>query len=378
MQILNLLWGVPYGGIGRCFYAYDRLNHKPDLHLSNACIVTEKVRQKHATILSRTQKDLRARIISISGYHDLSWIKAVKELVKSSRPDILFVHGFNGPIVASACQRIYNINLPFVCSYHGRYHPPTPGKSLLAPVYNHLMERVYRRHAAGVVTVCSYCKDYLLKRGISEDKITVIHNGIPDTPDQTVGLTRQQIGLTKDDFVLGTISRLDPVKGLPHLINAFAGISQKLPHAKLVLVGDGPYTNQLKARCKELGVAHAVLFMGYQSNTDAWLNLFDVFVLPSLHEYHSIGLLEAMRAGLPIVASNVGGNTESVRHEKEALIVPPADPKILATALMRMINEPDLRERLSKATRQRFEIEFTEKIMLEKLADWFHSFEFSK
>ena len=94
--------------------------------------------------------------------------------------------------------------------------------------------------------------------------------------------------------------------------------------AKLVLVGSGPHQEYLQTQCHALNLDGDVLFAGHQPQVDPWLALMDVWMLPSLQECHSIGLLEAMRAGLPIVVTRVGGNPESISHEVEGILVSPA------------------------------------------------------
>jgi glycosyltransferase involved in cell wall biosynthesis len=120
----------------------------------------------------------------------------------------------------------------------------------------------------------------------------------------------------------------------------------------------------------KLGMAERILFTGFRSDVPDCLAAFDVFVLPSFAESHSIGLLEAMRAGKPIVATGVGGNTESVRDGREAIIVPPGDATALAEALSRLLGDSSARERLRQAARQRFESEFSLERMLRRTAEW--------
>jgi glycosyltransferase involved in cell wall biosynthesis len=157
-------------------------------------------------------------------------------------------------------------------------------------------------------------------------------------------------------------------------VDAFAKVVTLFPQARLLLVGNGTCENSLREQSVKLCIDEKIRFVGYQDNVDAWLDLFDVFVLPSLAEYHSIALLEAMRAGKPIVSTNVGGNPESIEHEKQGLLVPPADAAALEKAILRMIDDPELRLRLGASAKKRFKDEFTEERMLEKIAAWLKRF----
>ncbi len=107
--------------------------------------------------------------------------------------------------------------------------------------------------------------------------------------------------------------------------------------------------------------------MGYQNNIPEWLATWDIFVLPSLFEYHSIALLEAMRAGKAIIATTVGGNEESVTNHVEALTIPSKDSIALSEALIKLIENPQLRKKIGENARKRFLIEFTENTMKKNL-----------
>ncbi len=118
---------------------------------------------------------------------------------------------------------------------------------------------------------------------------------------------------------------------------------------------------------KDFKLESNVNFMGYQSNITSWLNAWDIFVLPSLQENHSVALLEAMRAGKAIICTNVGGNPETVTHEKEALIVPSKDAQSIENALYRLINSQELRDTLGANAHKRFISSFTEEQTLKNL-----------
>ncbi len=369
MRILSLLWGFSIGGIGKCLLAYQRLAEQTDFDVHTACIQLDCVSCNLESL-----EDIGATIIRVKNRRDFSWVRKCQKLIDQYQPDMLFVHGFNGPVVAKILQYEHKDRLPFVCSYHGLYHPPKISRLLPAPIFNSSAEYIYKHYAKGIVSVAHYCKKYLVSRGVPETKITVIHNGITKAQQLEKKLTRAEVGLSNEDFVIGATSRLDPVKGLKYLIDAFTRIIKVVPNAKLILVGSGSVEKQLRARCRWLNIKQAVLFPGYQSDVDAWLNLFDLFVLPSLHEYHSLSILEAMRAGLPIVATDVGGNPESIQHGKEGLLVLRKDSEALKTAICRLAVNCELRKELGQLAKARFERDFTEKRTIERTGSWLLSF----
>jgi glycosyltransferase involved in cell wall biosynthesis len=280
-------------------------------------------------------------------------------------------HGFNGHFVARLLRRSGCHKGGLVSSYHGLYHATSAGRKVLAPVFNRFTEWHIRRTQATVV-VAEDSRRYLTGKGIPGKLLEVIHNGIEDCQCNEDARQKLRAEWMVDDHrpVVGVASRLDPVKGIEYLLTAFSRLSRKHGNAVLVVVGTGAVEKQLQAQAAGEGVGERVRFTGFRSDVAQCLCAFDIFVLPSLAEYHSIGLLEAMRAGRPIVATDVGGNTESVRDGREALIVKPADAEALESALDRLLSRDDLREQLGNAARSRFVAEFTEDVMLEKTGAW--------
>lgn len=134
------------------------------------------------------------------------------------------------------------------------------------------------------------------------------------------------------------------------------------------MVGGGPDLNMLKGKIQALGLTDCVSTTGYQDNVADWMATCDIFALPSLHEYHSIAVLEAMRAGKPIVATRVGGNGESIEDNTSGLLVEAKSGRQLADALCRLIADEELRKRLGTNARNRFIEMFTEDAMMRNLA----------
>ncbi len=154
-------------------------------------------------------------------------------------------------------------------------------------------------------------------------------------------------------MTLGTIGRLDPVKNQEALLDAFAGLRQRHPGLRLVIVGDGPLRGHLQSRAESLGVAPDVTFTGARTDTPGLLRSFDVFVLPSVNEGISNTILEAMACGVPVVASRVGGNPELVLDGVCGGLYDPADPEALQRVLLPYLGDPALRERQGQAARER-------------------------
>lgn len=368
MLVLSLLWGCSQGGIAKYAINLQRMNslYEVEVHIKTACILGRAWQSD-----TRGLKDINATMITISNRLDLSWINRVSALIDALRPALVLVHGFNGPILAYICRKRTHWTFPFVCTYHGPYSAPKLSRRPCVPVFNGLAESLYRNHATGILSVCEYSRKYLLSRGVPPDKVTVIHNGIStEAPLGDRDNLRRQLGFSEGDFIIGTASRLDPFKGLKYLIEAFKINHREVNHTKLVILGDGSNKERLMYQCRTLGITTAVCFAGYQEDVPRWLNAFDLFVLPSLAECHSIGLLEAMRAGLPIVATNVGGNPESIEDGISGLLVPPKNVTCLADKIAACIRDQSLCRRLGSAAYDRFRSEFTLERQVSHTADW--------
>ena len=363
MIILNLIWKFSTGGIGKCFQVYDKMGEeRDDIKVVSVCIDPQNCQYDRTALV-----EMGAEIISIKNIFDLSWTWKMKRLIGQVAPDVIFCHGFNGPVVVQTVLGLYNLHIPMVCSYHGLYHAPTKAKRWIAPFFNHVQTYLYKTKASKIILVENYSKRYLLNAGVSKDKLYVVHNGIPDT-----GKSQKAVNLPEGAVSIGLSSRLDKVKGIEYAIQAIPMIKK---HAEkpfhFYILGDGPLEKKLKDMVTAMHLQDFVTMVGYAENVGEWMTSWDIFCLPSLFEYHSIALLEAMRGGKAIVATNVGGNEESVTHGKEAIVVNPKDIEGLALALTRFINDEQLRIEYGRNARKRYLEEFTESKMKEGLINVF-------
>lgn len=179
---------------------------------------------------------------------------------------------------------------------------------------------------------------------LPQGSVRTIYHGVPD-------VDRTPADRTTPGPLIGTIARHDPVKGLDVLIDAMP----LLPQVQLVLIGSGPETETLRAQCDRLGVTDRVEFRDVPWNEKAADHLasFDLFVLPSRDEGFPVTIMEAMLAGIPVVATDVGSVRESVDDGETGLVVPPEDPTALAEAVQQLVDDVPLRQRLGAEARRR-------------------------
>lgn len=183
------------------------------------------------------------------------------------------------------------------------------------------------------------------------EKIEVVYNAV-DAERFAVapppGL-REELGGGEGRPLVLTPARLNAQKGHPTLFEAIA----KVPDAVFALAGDGPEREPLEALARRLGIADRVRFLGRREDIPQLLAVSDVFALPSLYEGSSLAVLEAMAAGIPIVSSAIGGTDELIEDGRSGLLVPPGDAEALATALRRLLAEPDLGAEMAARARER-------------------------
>jgi len=209
-----------------------------------------------------------------------------------------------------------------------------------------LMARVLATRASRVIAVSHSAAQHFTNRsGAGRRLVTTLHNGIElerflrPHPGAAARL-RSDLGVPETSRFVVTVAVLRPPKGIDDLIAALPGVVLGVPDTHLVVVGDGPARPDLEQAVAAHGVAGRVHFLGHRADVDEVLAAADVFVLPSHTEALPTVLIEAMAAGLPVVATTVGGIPEMVERGSSALLVPPHQPELLAEAITRVLTSP--------------------------------------
>jgi glycosyltransferase involved in cell wall biosynthesis len=187
---------------------------------------------------------------------------------------------------------------------------------------------------------------------VSPSRIATIVNGVHYAQPERTTL-RGELGLGPGDRLLVSVGNLYPVKGHRHLIDAVAMIATRHPSLHLAISGRGDLAEALMARARELGLAHRVHLLGLRSDIAAILAAADIFALPSLSEGLPLALLEAMFAGCPIVATDVGEVGLALGNGDAGMLVEPGNPAALAGALDLMLSDPKRAEDLGRRAASR-------------------------
>lgn len=203
-------------------------------------------------------------------------------------------------------------------------------------------------------------------------KLRLIFNGIDEanflsrSDGRTFFATALDVPVTDNTIFIGTIAELTANKGLHYLIDAVKLLYPNIPPIHLFIIGEGEQRRELEATIKKLDLEHVVTLLGF--NTDARLAIagMDIFVLPSLKEGLPYAVMEAMAAGLPVVASNVGGMPDLISQNETGVLVPPKNPKALAEAITSLAQNPEQRRAFGKRGADTVETKFSLRAMLEK------------
>lgn len=287
-------------------------------------------------------------VIELEKKRGIDYYATIKlaRILREKRIQIIHSHNINAHIHSFLAAKIANTPI-IITTKHGA---GLPFKNSLSKM---LWTKSINLFTDRIVTVSEDIKNILLNDGnINPNKITTIINGINIenySREIDTRKKKREIGISDEDLIIGNVARLSREKGHNILLEAFSIVLKEVSNARLVLVGDGPLRKNLEDKAKELGIINKINFLGFRHDINELLKIFDVFVLPSITEGISLALLEAMSAGLPIVATNVGGNPEIVIDGQTGLLVPPNDPYSMSKAILKVMDDKNFAKQMGLA-----------------------------
>ena len=280
-------------------------------------------------------------------------IRMLTKIVRLEQIEILHARSRVPALIAFFVSR--RTHVPFITTCHGFYS-------------KHFLSRLMGWGKLVIVASHIIGKRMREDFGVAHRKIRLIPRGVnlqefqwtaPETPRQEV--------------VVGIIGRLTPIKGHPLFLKAMARVARVYPDIRIRVIGDAPkpqYKEELLSLTKHLGLSKNVEFLGTRYDIPHLLSQMSVLVVPSVGE-EAFGrvVIEAGACGVPVVATRMGGLIDILSHEKDGLLVPPDDPRILAEAVMRLLKEPELARRFAASLRKKVEAEFDLERMFERTLD---------
>ncbi len=343
ITVTHIIYKFAVGGLENGLV--NLINHLPD-HYRHRIISLTDIDEEFAGRLTRS-----VELHSLEKGPGSTWkiFPALSRLLRNQQPDIVHTRNL-ATIECLPMAALAGVSLR-VHGEHGRDYEDRDGLN----GKNLLTRKLTLPFAHRIISLSRAQQDYLVDYvGVKPDRITQIYNGV-DTTKFTPGTEPRDASGAERTITLGTVGRMDLVKDQPALCRAFIALAGQFQEQdlRLLLVGDG----QNYALCQQLlsdaGVLDRVTLTGSRPDVEYWLRQIDIFVLPSLAEGISNTILEAMASGLPVVATDVGGNAELVADTETGFIVPPSDPSALAAAIGRYLNEPGLRQAHGRAALDR-------------------------
>ena len=355
IRLLNVVPTLLCGGTENHFMTLSRALDAARFDLRFACL------RKWGPFV----EELRDRQIPLVEYR-LATFRSLNALVQQARlaryvkrhaVDIVHSYSFYGNVFA----------IP-----PGRFAAPVVVASIRdrGPYLTPMQRRVQRhvcRFADCILVNAEAVKDWLIADGYDASQIVVIPNGV-DLRRFVGGdraAIRRSLGVPESARLVGVVSRLSRLKGIEDFLQAAAIVAAADDQVRFVIVGEPSpiknreYLDELSELARTLGIGDKVIFTGLRSDVPAILSSLDVSVMPSLNEALSNVLLESMAAGVPVVATEVGGTSEALEDGVNGILVPAARPQLMAAAIERLLAQPALAGRLAHEARRTIEARFS-------------------
>ncbi|HEX7709022.1 MAG TPA: glycosyltransferase [Thermoanaerobaculia bacterium] len=325
---IRLLWlidSLNVGGAESLILPFARALDPRRFALTVCSLTTINGNQLKASIEDAGLKTVNLEARSL---RDFRAFRRLLGMLRTESFDLIHAHLTYASIWGALAGRLARV--PTVASLH--VAPPGSGSDGLR---DRLMRFALSRWAARTIAVSDSLRtQYLAAGGLDERRVVTIHNGIETGPFNRPRIEcrariKEEFGIPQDVLLLVCVSVLRPGKGIDVLLQA----ATLMPESHILIVGDGAMRAEWERLAVALGLADRVRFAGHRSDISQWLAGGDILVHPSLADAFPTVLLEAMAAGLPVVASHVGGIPEIVVHGRTGLLVPPGNPDALAAAV---------------------------------------------
>ena len=356
MKVIHLISGGDSGGAKTHVHSLLQ-NLSRTIEVTMVCFMEGPFAQE--------ARELGISTVVLPGHNLLHTFRTLKQMIREGGYQIIHCHGARGNMMGALLRKA--TGLPVVTTVHSDYRLDYLGRPFSRISYGTINTIALRRldYRIGVSDAMT---NLLISRKFDPDKLFTIYNGLDFTP-RTPAMTREaywkSVGLQADEnsVVVGIAARLNPVKDIATLVRGFALAHETCPNLRLLIAGDGEQMDMLKNLARELGVAEQVCFAGWVTDTDSFYNALDINTLTSLSETFPYSLTEGARAGLPTVASRVGGVPYLIEHGVHGFLFEAGDDQALARHLITLAQDPELRrhigQRLYQRAREDYSLEST-------------------
>ncbi|SAL63627.1 glycosyl transferase family 1 [Caballeronia terrestris] len=290
------------------------------------------------------------------GGGDVRSMISIKALLRRKAFDVLNTHSGHDSIVAGSAARL--AGTPLIVRTR---HLALPISSLAT--YNWIPHRV--------IAVSRYVRQYLISAGVVAGRVQTIYDGIPRHEPIAQSTLRAELGLGPDAVIGGMVAIMREKKGHEDLIEAAEPLLATRPNLHFVMAGDGDTFARVKAAVVRRGLAQRIHLLGFRSDIPNVLRGCDLFVLPTHQEALGQSFIEAMAAGLPVIGTSVDGVPELIEEDVNGLLVPAKDPGALRAAILKLVDDPELRARLGREGQRITEGGFTIGGMADETVDFY-------
>ena len=297
------------------------------------------------------------RVMRQGDWQDYGRLKA---FMLEKKPDVVHIHWSLDMVVPGFAAKLAGVPVR-VLSRHMPY-----------PFKNPIGTALYSRYLfTRIVTVSDSVRQTLLRCGVPNDTLEVIHHGTDVEAFARITEERKEmrasLGIPEDSVAVGIVGRIAPEKGHAVLLEAFRRVHARYP-LYLVIVGNGPDEQLIRESAAKMGLADKVLFTGFRDDVNNVINALDIVCVPSTwNEPCSAVVQQGMALSKPVIGTLAGGTPEMVLDEKTGFLVPPSDADALAGALARLAGDAFLRKRLGVAGKERVEKSFSLRVMTDKI-----------
>jgi glycosyltransferase involved in cell wall biosynthesis len=287
------------------------------------------------------------------GPRELKAMVRLYRLMRQERPHIVDTHTAKAGFIGRLAARLARVPV-IVHTFHGHvlhgYYSPRQSQLLRR------MERGLARLTDCIIAVSEQVKRDLMTYGVAaSDKIRVIPLGLELDPflngRASRGAFRRELQLNGVERLVGIVGRMFPIKNHSLFLEAATLAAREDPAVRFVIVGDGILRPELERQARETGIADRVIFTGWRRDLPRIYADLDVLAVTSNNEGTPVSAIEAMAAGCPVVATNVGGLPDLIREGETGYLVPPGDAPAVATALLRVLHQPEMAQRMGEAGR---------------------------
>jgi sugar transferase (PEP-CTERM/EpsH1 system associated) len=294
--------------------------------------------------------------------NDFSIPFKIAEIIRKENIDIVHSRGWGTYFEGIVAAKLLCRKIKFIFSFHGKtiqelHH--TPERRLRAQKMMSVFTDI-------ILTLSDQmAQDYASMVNIAREKISFIYNGV-DTDiftSDTSGRHKleREFNIGEDDFVIGFVGRVDPVKDIKTLIDAAYLLTPTIKNIKILIVGEGSEKKVLEDYAVNKGIGNCVIFTGQRDDIPAFLNMMEIYVQPSLYEGMSNTIIEAMACKCVVIATNAGGNPELIEHDKDGILFKPGNADDLSAYMQQLYNDPikrnSLAERAYEKAKKRFSLE---------------------